>query len=95
MDFESIKQMLHSNDMEVAPAPQSNDIFNIFCKKDGDHISTIQVLEDEIESDYRAVLPLAHQLLERAVKAHRLKHPPNYQVSIYDDVAESAIKNKY
>lgn len=95
MDFESMRQMLQSNDMEEVLAPQSADIFNIFCQKDGEHINTIQAIEDENESGRRYISPQAHRLLERAVSSHRLQHQPDYHVSIYEGAAEPVSKTQY
>jgi hypothetical protein len=96
MDFESVMEMLKSYDMEEVPAPQSADIFNIFCKKDGEHIDTIQRLEGEGQNMRRFIAPLAYRWMERAMKNHRVQHQPNYQVSFYEGTKEqSALKPTY
>jgi hypothetical protein len=95
MDFESLREMLQSNDMEEVLAPQSADIFNIFCKKDGEHIDTIQALEDEPDNGRRTISPQAYRWLERALNSHRLQHQPDYHVSIYEGAAEPVSKIKY
>lgn len=95
MDFESLREMLKSNDMEEVLYPQSADIFNIFCKKDGDYISTVQALEDENGSGQRRISPHAHRLLERLMNSHRSQHQADYQVSIYESAAEPVVKTIY
>jgi hypothetical protein len=95
MDFESMREMLKSNDMEEVLFPQSADIFNIFCNKDGEHIDTIQALEDESDNRRRTISPQAYRRLERAMNSHRLQHQPDYQVSIYEGAAEPVSKTSY
>jgi len=93
MDFESMRQLLESNEMEEEQAPRSTDVFNIFCKKDDDHINTIQVVEDE--NGQGAITEEALRLLVRAISDHqRDQHQIDYQVSIYEDVSEPAFKAK-
>ncbi len=94
MEFESMKLMLQSQDLEEVQSPPSSDIFNIFCKKDGDYINTIQVLEDAT-SEQRTISTATQLLLEKAVASHQVQHQVNYQVSIYEDVSEPAIKLTY
>lgn len=95
MDLVSIKQLLQSNEMEAVLAPQSADIFNIFCQKDGEYINTIQAIEDENDNGRQSILPLAHRLLERAVSSHRLQHQPDHHILIYDGAAETVSKSQY
>ncbi len=92
MDFESVRQMLQSNYMEEVQYPQSNDIFNVFCKKDGEYIGTIQVIDDETQMDQKIIAPLALRLLEQEIGLHRFDHQADYPVSIYEEVVEPAIK---
>lgn len=91
MDFESLKQLLKSNEMEEAQYAQSNDIFNIFCKKDGYHINTIQVIDDEKAQGRLAVTAYALNLLERAIKAHLELHQPDYNLSLFEDASTEAV----
>lgn len=95
MDFESMRQLLKSNEMEEVPAPQSTDIFNIFCQKDGEYINTIQAIEDDNDSGRRIISPEAHRLLKRAVNSHRLQHQPDHHIFIYEGAAETAAKTQY
>jgi hypothetical protein len=87
MDFESLKQLLKSNEMEEAQYAQSNDI----CKKDGDHINTIQVIDDEKDQGRLAVTAHALNLLERAIKAHLELHQPDYNLSLFEDASTEAV----
>lgn len=92
MEFESMKLLLQSQDLEEVQSPPSSDIFNIFCKKDGDYINTIQVLEGTT-SGQRTISTAAQLLLERAIASHRIQHQVDYHVSLYEDVSEPAFKS--
>lgn len=91
MDFESIKQMLEKHEMEGTLVDRSEDLYSVRCKRDGDYINTIQVIDD-FDDKGPSVHPKAVRLLERTMKNHReLLHPPDYQVSIYEEVAAEPV----
>lgn len=92
MDFESLKAILQSSDMEEVLAPQSADIFNIFCKKDGEHINTIQTIEDE--NGRRTISASAYRRLERELSSHHLMHL-EHNILIYEGTAEAVPQSQF
>lgn len=94
MEFESMKLLLRNQDMEEVRVPGSSDLFNIFCKKDGEPINIIQAIESQDNSRELSILPVAALLLQREIENHRRQHL-EMNVSVIEEVAEVAFNTSF
>lgn len=90
MDLQSLKELLRSLNMEEVP--YSSDVFNIYCRKCDEPISTaIQFINDPTTSA-PGISSEALRLFHRATEEHASQHEPEYQVSLFEDGGEAFVK---